>query len=1209
VKPLLSMHLLSRAPGTRTRMTLLALLGVVTLTLAAAPRSLADTPWWGIRTEVVPTYLSPQGTGYIVVRISNLGDETAHGDQTPIVIADRLPAGLKATEITAEGKNEGPVSCSLTTLQCTFTGVLYPYQQLGITIAVSVEASAGADTELVNDASVEGGGGARVVRSHPISVSEAPTPVGVQAGGYEVAPFNEDGTAAASAGTHPFQLTTTLVMNQVGTAIDAEPTALPRNLRFNLPPGLVGNPTAVTQCSETDFDAVESNSAANLCAPNTVVGVASVTIDEPKIDHVASGTVPVFNLVPAQGEPARFGFEVLGFVFVAIDTSVRTGSDYGVVASVKNTTQSASLLSSQVTLWGDPGDPRHNQSRGWECVAGGETHVIREGATLPCPSSSVESAAPFLTLPTACAANPAREPFESSMEMEAWTQPGVVSPPAYIWSDVLGEPLGFQRCQDLPFSPGIETMPQQSAGQSVHRGGVPSGLGVDVRVPQGPTTESNPGGVGEADVRDTTVTLPRGVGVNPSAANGLAGCPEGSGEGTEYEGVGFEGFKKVYGDEREPAPEAGAFSRAFRFVEEDGRKPSCPDASKVGTVRIKTPLLPKELEGALYLAEPAPNGEVGKNPFNSLLAFYLVAEDKDAGILVKFAGEGRLDPVTGQVSTIFRDTPQLPFEELKVELFGGQRASLSTPGFCGGYQTEGVFTPWSVPFGGPATTVFSSGGEFQVTENCAVGSSLGFAPGFGAQSQSVQAGGFTGFVLGLERGDGQQQLSGLSVHLPPGISALLSSLTPCQEPAVGQPWSCGPGSLIGHSLAASGVGSEPVTLPGNVYLTTGYDGAPFGILDETETKAGPFDLGEVYVRSRINVDPNTAAVTITTDPGPHGDSLPTILKGVPVDLKQLSVTVDRQGFELNPTSCNRMGITGTLDGGEGAQAGVSSPFQVGGCEALPFSPGFTASAVGAGSKANGTTFAVTVASTGVGSGGDSQAGIAKVDLQLPKQLSSRLATLQKACLAVVFEANPSACPEGSVIGNATIHTPVLNNPLSGPAYLVSHGNAGFPDVEFVLQGEGITLLLDGHTDIKQGITYSKFESTPDAPFTRFETILPAGPHGVLTPNVPESKHFSLCGEKLTMPTTIVAQNGKTLQQNTKVTIQGCGAVKANKAKKLTRAQLLAKALKACRTKYKHHKHKRAQCEKRARKKYTPHKKLEPTHKKAKQASHEQRRLG
>ncbi len=315
-------------------------------------------------------------------------------------------------------------------------------------------------------------------------------------------------------------------------------------------------------------------------------------------------------------------------------------------------------------------------------------------------------------------------------------------------------------------------------------------------------------------------------------------------------------------------------------------------------------------------------------------------------------------------------------------------------------------------------------------------------------------------------------------------------------------------------------------------------------------------------------------------PGIH-DALPTRLKGIPVQLKRLLVSVDREHFEFNPTNCDPKSITGSLSGSEGASASVSSDFQVGGCASLPFSPKLTAVAGGHGSKADGTSLNVTVTSAGVG-----QANIAKVDLQFPKALSSRLTTLQKACTEAVFNTNPASCDPDSVIGHATVHTPILKSPLTGPAYLVSHGGAAFPDVEFVLQGEGVEILLDGKTDIKEGITYSKFESAPDAPFTTFETELPSGPDSIFTANVPEKEDYSLCKASLEMPTRIVAQDGAVIEPSTKIVAQGCGEVKSSKVKKLSLAQRLKQALAQCRKRYRHSKSKRAKCERQAHAHYT-----------------------
>jgi hypothetical protein len=285
-----------------------------------------------------------------------------------------------------------------------------------------------------------------------------------------------------------------------------------------------------------------------------------------------------------------------------------------------------------------------------------------------------------------------------------------------------------------------------------------------------------------------------------------------------------------------------------------------------------------------------------------------------------------------------------------------------------------------------------------------------------------------------------------------------------------------------------------------------------------------------------------------------------------------------------------MSIESTLTGAAGASSGSSVPFQVAGCSGLPFAPKLTASVAGKGSRTDGTTFTVRLESQGLG-----QADPRKVDLQLPAVLPSRLTTLQKACTEATFNANPAGCSPESVIGTATIHTPVLRSPLTGPAYLVSHGGASFPDVEFVLQGEGIEIVLDGKTDIKNGITYSRFESAPDAPFTVFETVLPAGPKSVLAAYAKGSEPEDLCNETLQVPTEMTAQDGVKLTQDTVISKTGCSGVKSYTSK-LTRAQRLKKALASCRKRYKHKHAKRVSCEKKARKTYGPKK-----HKKTKKA--------
>ncbi len=1162
-----------RRPGV---LLLALLLGVLVLALASPGAAFAQGGWWQIGSEVVPSNLQPGGEGTIIVYLSDLGDEGVNGDVSPVEVTDTLPHGLTPVSIAggAQAYNPArpPMSCSPVTepvLSCTYDGTLNPYERLGLTIKVKVEQPPGTIATLPNQLVVQGGGAPAATSTQNITVNEKETRFGVQ--DYEVLPFDEDGSPALQAGSHPFALTTNLVFNQTDKAHTRTSVALAKDLSFTLPPGLIGDPNAVAQCSVADFAATVLET--NLCPPSSVVGVTTVTAYEP-VTGLITKTVPVFNLTPAQGEPARLGFEVIGKVQIMIDTAVQSGGDYAVEAKVTDAPQVAWIFSSEVTVWGVPGAQSHDSERGWECVAGGQ---FAQQAGKTCPESSAGlSQTPFLTMPTDCPASPETEPLRSFTTVDSWSEPETLVSASYAWSGASGEPLAPEGCEHLSFDPAMQFAGEQRAAST------PTGLSVNVQMPQQGTLEAN--ALAGADVRDTTVTLPAGVQLNPSAATALQACSEEQMEG-DVSTTEHEKFKQ----ERSTLPRESS-SEPLPFP---AAPAECPEASKVGSVRIKTPLLSHELEGSLYLAEPAPNGEAGRNPFNSLVALYLVAEDPVSGVLVKLAGEGRLNESTGQVSTTFRNTPQVPFEDLQVQLYGGERASLSTPAFCGAYPAQALFTPWS---SSTSVSVSAPGEELEVSNGVGGGACptgpLPLSLQASAQSTDTGASAFTSFSLEISRPDGDQQLAGLTVRLPQGVSALLSSLTPCQEPPRGVEWSCGPESLIGHTGVVSGLGRYPITLPeGKVYLTSGYDGAPFGLLVQTRAQAGPFDLGNINVRSRIDVNPHTAQVTITTDPGPRGEALPAMIRGIPAQIRKITVNVDRPNFEINPTSCAPKHIEGTLDGAEGASMPLSIPFQVGGCEHLPFAPVLSAAAQGHASKADGVSFVVKVTSAGLG-----QANIAKVSVQLPKQLPSRLTTIQKACPAAVFEANPALCPEGSVIGHATVHTPVLKSAVSGPAYLVSYGGAAFPDIEFVLQGEGITLVLDGKTDIKHGITYSKFESVPDQPFTSFETVLTAGPHSALTANVAESKKYDLCGETLEMPTTIAAQNGTTIEQQTRIAVEGCGAVKAAKAKKLTRAQLLANALHTCRTRYKHAKRRRARCEKLARRRYGIHPRARHTRK-------------
>jgi hypothetical protein len=1010
------------------------------------------------------------GSGEIVITATNLGDVPVNGATSPVTIADALPKGVIVEQVEGEAGrgNRGPVRCAQPAGPCTFAGELSPYESIELAVHVALSGEPPAPGEVT----VSGGGAASVSVPQPLQVGEH-TPFGVEH--YEAVAEEEGGAPDTQAGSHPFQFTTTLDLNQGPLVpgsrirlIEQQP-AQPRGFHFNLPPGLVGNAMGMPRCSEAQF--TNEKEELDECPADTVVGAAAVTLIEPSHLELATLSVPVFNLVPEAGEPARFGI-FAGGVPVVLDTALRSGEDYGVTVSIANTSQIAQLLASTVTFWGVPADPRHNESRGWLCI-------LQAQSTLsgPCQTPEHPVLSPFLTLPTSCTGV-----LSFPMGLESWN--GLT--PAV-------EPFvggALDGCNHVPFEPQIEVEPSTSAGYS------PAGLTVRLKVPQ--QASEAPAGVAESDVRNTTVTLPAGLQINPAAAGGLEACSEAQ--------IGFE---------RMQASGEAVFSEA---------EAHCPDASKLGTGEVTTPLLEKPLEGSVYQAAQ------GTNPFGSLLALYVVAENKERGVRVKLAGNVEPNPSTGQLVSTFDQTPQLPFEEFDLKFSGGGKAPLATSS-CGAYQTTSSIEPWS----GEAPVDPTS--EFDVTsgpDGTACPDPGPFAPSFLAGTSNNQAGAFSPFTLKLSRQDGEQTLSTVSTQMPPGLLGMLSKVQLCGEPQA-RTGTCPAASQIGHVTATAGVGNEPVTLPeagkpqDPVFLTGPYHGASFGLSIVVPAESGPFDLGTVVVRAAIHIDPATSQIAVTSEP------MPTRLQGIPLDVRSIEVTIDREGFMFNPTNCEPLAVTGTIGSAEGAAARVSSHYEAANCATLPFKPSFTASTQAKTSKVNGASLVVKVTQK------PSEANIAKVELQLPKVLPSRDSTLQKACTEAQFNANPAGCPAGSVIGTATARTPVLQAPLEGPAYLVSHGGAAFPDVEYVLQaderGGEVEIVLDGKTQIKNGITYSRFETVPDAPISSFETDLPEGPHSIFSTEYPG--RTNLCASNLLMPITIVGQNGAVEEHEPRIEVTGC----------------------------------------------------------------------
>jgi hypothetical protein len=1129
--------------------------------LASAAPALADGAWWSLSSSSWPATLPPGGEGRVVALAQNLGD--APVESGTLTVTDKLPAGVVPQSVEFfifpfnKGKTDIGFVCQIAGQEVTCQlpeHVVHelpfaPYDDLELRIAVKVE---GAASGVENEVSLSSAGAppASLVRS--LAIGSGPPPFGLS--DYEMTPENADGSVDTQAGSHPFQLTTKLLLNQ--TADPAHPPAIVKDLHFNLPPGLVGNPTPIPQCTGAQFGALTGIFLewVNACPQNTVVGVAAVTLDEPLNPGIFTLPAPLFNLKPQPGEPARFGFLVAG-VPVILDTAVRTGGDYGVTVTVKNISELASLIGSQVTFWGVPGDPRHDHARGWSCVAGG---ILAIQANLPpCSPLGLVKPPPFLILPTSCTG-----PLRSTVEGDSWSQPGALTEPL----DALGLPA-LDGCNALSFSPSIRVTPDGTAAST------PTGLNVDVHVPQDSVLVAN--GLAESNVRDITVALPEGVAVNPAGGDGLQACSEGL--------VGFEAPPVS-----EP-PEHLHFTAALPDPLQQGTN-FCPDASKIGTVTIHSPLLPNPIVGAVYLAAQ------NQNPFGSLIALYLIAKDPISGFVFKSAGETSLTP-SGQLIGTFKNNPQLPFEDAELHFFGGERAPLSTPAHCGPYTTDATFAPWS------GNEAVSSSSTFNIDKGpngtpCP-GASLPFSPSLTGGTTNINAGAFSPLVTTIGREDGQQDMQSVQLHMPEGLEGLLTSVKLCPEQQANE-GTCGPESLIGETTVSAGVGNDPVSVKGGkVYITEKYAGAPFGLSIVNPVKAGPFDLEHdtsnpnqnppcdcVVVRAKIEVDPQTAALTITTDSsGPH--AIPHLIDGIPVQIQKVNVLVNREHFTFNPTNCSPLTLTGTIASDEGGSQPLSVPFQATNCAVLKFAPKFQVSTSAHTSKALGASL-TTKLTEPPGSLG-TQANISKVKVELPKQLPSRLTTLQKACTNAQFESNPAGCPPASFIGHAVVHTPLLPVPLQGPAIFVSHGGEAFPSLVIVLQGYGVTVDLVGTTFIsKAGITSTTFKTVPDTPFNTFELTLPQGKFSALASNIPAKANGSFCSQKLVMPAEFIAQNGAVLRQNTAVTATGCAKKKA-----LTRKQKLAAAMKVCKKKAKR---KRAGCARQARKRFVPVKNAKKTEK-------------
>jgi hypothetical protein len=904
--------------------------------------------------------------------------------------------------------------------------------------------------------------GAALMVALALALASSASAASIAITGFDGGAFLQSGEPATQAGSHPYNASTafTFASAPVASGDFEVPLEDLKDAIVSLPPGLIGNPQAVKSCAAVDF------ASGGACPLESQVGVFTLESLQPQGRFITH--VPLFNLKPPKGTVALLGFYV-NFVPVTVYIKVRSGEDYGVTAIGANAQESLVVGGASVDVWGVPADPSHDSDRG-QCL---QTSGL-------CPSADAVDPKAFFTLPTSCTG-----PVRTDLTAVGWL--GGKDSASFLSHDnaaPIPNPIGGTGCESLDFSPTLKARPTTSAADS------PTGFDVDLHIPQ--DTIADPNGTVEAHLRDTTVTLPPGLVINPSGANGLDACSPAQ--------IGLKS-----------APGATPVTYTPDAAQ-------CPDASKVGTVKVHTPLLDHPVPGAVYIATPH------ANPFDSLLALYLTVDDPQSGVVAKLAGKVALDPASGQITSTFEENPQLPFEDVELSFFGGAGAPLRTPAVCGPYSTTSVLTPWSAPASGPSASPSDSYAISQGPNGSGCASSaaqLANAPAFEAGTTSPIAGAYSPFVVNLKREDGSQEFSAVTLTLPPGLVGRLAGTPPCPDSALaaagaksGQAEkaspSCPAASEIGSVIAGAGAGPAPYYAPGKAYLAGPYKGAPLSMAVLTPAAAGPFDLGTIVVRVALKVDPKTAQITAVSDPIPH------ILEGIPLDVRSIQVKLDKPSFTLNPTSCDPAAVSGQLLSTLGQSASLSSRFQLGECGRLGFKPKMTLSLKG------GTTRGDHPALTVVLKPRSGDANLASLSVALPHSEFLDQAHIRTVCTRVQFAAN--ACPPGAIYGHVTVTTPLLDFPLTGPVYLRSSDNL-LPDLVPALSGPAslpIKLESAGRVDSIKGGIRNSFNYIPDAPFTKLVVKLPGGKKGLLI------NSRNICKEANKATVKFGAHNGRRL---------------------------------------------------------------------------------
>ncbi len=1017
---------MNRSPRRNRLSHRLALIGLVAIAALAAFGGSAATASAEpvLRVSVLkPDHVTPGKFMVMFTNVMNVGDAPFSGNLT---IKYTFPAGVNVAD--PEAKDDAPPPTCTPSGQvdeCVVDLSAFPFERFAQYLTLTIVDPAATGT-LTGQIEVSGGGASNSV-TVPLEFSTDPIgPFEIK--GFDAAVTDNPSLPPAQAGSTPTDAGTAVEMfsqavtnQEVPTFSAVAPSENFREVAVHVPAGFVGYPTATPQlCTVAQLSQPNPSGQVPLCPRDSQIGLALIN---------GKDEVPVYNIVPPRGAPAEFGIFYQGLI-IYLRAKLRP-ADNGIDIVTERAPSAVPLPKFEVKLWGVPADNAYEGVRA-ECAD-------QRGANGNlCPSLAPEL--PFLRLPTSCTG----QPLPWSLDMDTYQHPGAVHHRDATTPAVSG-------CDSVPFDPKLALVPTDSGAHST------SGLDVDLSVPQ----DNGPDGIANADVKQVSLALPQGVGVNPAAADGLAACTDAQLR------LGLEG----------PA--------------------ECPDAAKLGSVELETPLLDESVQGSVYLRTQ--NSQVPGS--GEMYRLAVVLHSAERGVDVKLPGSLVVDEATGQLTTRFANLPQLPFESMQLHLKAGPRAPLTTPSTCGTYAAEATLTGWN----GKTVSLAPS---FKIDQGC---TTPGFAPGFQAGVADPMAGAFSPFTLRVTRDAGQPNISRIEATLPEGELAKLAGVPVCAD-AQAATGACPAGSRVGSVTAGIGEGSSPLYLPQPgkaptaAYLAGPYKGAPYSILTAVPAQSGPFDLGTVLVRSALRVDPETTRATV------QSDALPQIYGGIPVSYRDVRVMVDRPGFTVNPTSCEPKSVDGTIGAAGGGSASVSDRFQMTDCAALGFKPKLFFRL--AGKTRRGGNPALTAVLQMPQGGANANASRAIVSLPGTEFLAQ--SHIQTVCTRVQYAAGAGGgaeCPKGSVYGRARAFTPLLDYPLEGPVYLRSNGgDRELPDLVASLGGQ-IHVDLVGYIDSnkKTGGIRTSFANVPDAPVSKFVLKMPGGKKSLLenSTNICRGKHRAI----------------------------------------------------------------------------------------------------